>query len=250
MTDPRVCIATVADTAVVEAFDALASEQRGEPEVAMSRLQHAIGGGTFFVCVEHVGDLTNRMAKAGHMHDAGHQYVENKVKYYLPAVRRLADTDEYQQNLHGNAAFAAQEDGTDPVAYIAKVERARVRYVEAHRRLVVYNRAQYLARQAAVNLGGLNFTQAYLMLSQLKEMLEPMALFDLKMATEYDYEQAARDLDEEQGEENWLPDQKHDRAWLIAERRWRTACREAWTRTALEYLPGPDGLPRPYPWRY
>ena len=48
--------------AVLTAYCILADEQRDAPEIAMVRAQRHLGGGVLDVCLEHVGDLSNRMS--------------------------------------------------------------------------------------------------------------------------------------------------------------------------------------------
>jgi hypothetical protein len=48
--------------AVLTAYCVLGDEQRDAPEIAMVAAQHHLGGGVLDVCIEHVGDLSNRMS--------------------------------------------------------------------------------------------------------------------------------------------------------------------------------------------
>lgn len=242
---PGVLVATERDTAVLEVFNGLAEAQRGEPEGAMLRLQDAVGGGEFSWLVEHMGDLTNRMAKMWHAHDAGYEYMTEKVVRGERILNRLAQNPgAYGINVDSNADYT----GVPRSVYRARVDRRRVEYVEAHRRLVVYNRAQFLARQVAIQVGACAFMPAWLAAGALKDLLQPFEFFMLQFPTDEDRVRARVALDERYGEGNALPSQIANEAERYAVSSWYRACREAWRAEAMKYLPGPDGLPVPYPW--
>jgi hypothetical protein len=160
---------------VVRAFVALGDAQRGVPEQAMLRVHRAMdGGGPLWMPVENVGDLTHRMT---HMLTwsrypcdwDGYPYVLDKVASTLRDLRHKYGFErDYRENLKANADYA----GVPLELHAQRVREALREYAHAHSRLPVYNRAQWLARQAAVNLGLERFDVAERYLAGLERMLK------------------------------------------------------------------------------
>lgn len=159
---------------VLSAFVALGNAQRygaNSPEQLMVQAQHALGGGVLNFVIEHVGDIPHRMT---HMlgwnpPNDGYEYVENKVAKTLVVLRNAYGFErEHKQNMANNAKYYKI-----PLAeYMTKVNATLTAYANAHAKLPVYNRAQYMAREAAVALGQQNFYRAELYLSGLERMLK------------------------------------------------------------------------------
>jgi hypothetical protein len=137
--------------------------QRGKPEAAMLIVQDALkrepyssarGNGPLNYLVEHVGDLTHRMAEKYATlpgSEMGIEYVEPKLR---SAVRILSNRIDFQ---------LLNEFPEMP-------ELAR--YAQEHKKLPVYNEAQRLARDAAVAIGERNFGIARDNLQKLKDMVD------------------------------------------------------------------------------
>lgn len=156
------------DPEMVARFRKLAYAQRGEPEDAMGQAQEALGGGVMSFVIEHVGDLTNRMAKDLAWGSAGYEYVRDKVEKSLRNLRsKYGFEREYAEQMASNA----KHYGVDLKEYKRRADEALREYAEAHSKLPVYNRAQWLARQAAIDLGRQDFRSARLVLAQLEDML-------------------------------------------------------------------------------
>ena len=133
------------------AFKALADAQRGAPEAAMLAAQTDTetatatpGYNSYTNLLEHVGDLTNRMANP---QEIGATY--GKIESALIVLKNEADA----VNL-ANIPLTPQIEA----------------YAAAHEQLPVYNEAQRLARDAAVALGRKDFETARANLTALKEM--------------------------------------------------------------------------------
>jgi hypothetical protein len=154
---------------VLEAFDELADLQRGEPERAMLDVAH-FHAGLLSHALEHVGDLTNRMAKAEHVaYGEGDHYVHEKArKIHRDLVRPYGFRREHRENVESNARY----NNMPLREYDRKLDRLLKAYAEAHRRLPVYNRAQYAAREAAIALGEERFADATKHLQYLVELVE------------------------------------------------------------------------------
>lgn len=153
----------------VAAFEALADAQRGDPEIAMVQAQSVMGGGVMNWAIEHIGDLTHRMSEfPDRLPYSGYEFVYPKV---TKGVRLLTSgygfDREYRENMRNNAA--ARNQSLDQ--HMARVHPALKRYADAHAKLPVYNRAQELARDAAIHLGREQFDKATACLLDLQEML-------------------------------------------------------------------------------
>jgi hypothetical protein len=146
-----------------EAFNKLADMQRGKPEMAMLVVQDTLkkepysstrGNGPLNYLVEHVGDLTHRMAEkyaTSPGSEMGIEYVEPKIR---SALRILDNRLDFQ---------VLNEFPEMP-------ELAR--YADEHRKLPVYNEAQRLARDAAVAIGERDFNLAKSNLQKLNDMIK------------------------------------------------------------------------------
>lgn len=137
-------------------FHKLADAQRGAPELAMLDAQKALrnlpSGPALGHALEHVGDLTHRMAQRHcERMNYGREYVEPKVRTGLSVVTNPVDREHM--------------DRIPDLPELAK-------YADAHAKLPVYNEAQYHAREAAVNLGRKNFGAVEKHLMKLKAMLD------------------------------------------------------------------------------
>ncbi len=137
------------------AFAELADEQRGEPEMAMLRAQHVLGGGVMNFMVEHIGDITHRMAEHPDLIPCcGYEFVRPKVDRGL---RMLKSGYGFVKEFRENIASNARHRGVDPSELMEKINRVLLEYATAHSRLSVYNIAQDTAKHAAVTLGRQDF---------------------------------------------------------------------------------------------
>jgi hypothetical protein len=154
---------------VAKAFAELGDLQRGEPESAMLKVQHAMGGGVLSFAVEHTGDLTHRMSHMAPQGIAGRSYVHDKASKVLRMLRNLYGFErEMNENIAANARYRNIDEGM----LRKKIDAALARYAAAHEKLPVYNKVQWMARQAAIELGHKNFEHAALWLEKLKELSE------------------------------------------------------------------------------
>jgi hypothetical protein len=167
---------------VVKAFVELGNLQRDKPEHAMLRVQRIMGGGVLSPLVEHVGDLTHRMTE-----HVGYNAVYGWEDKILRPLRWLKHgygfAREYKENVKNNA----REQGIAPDFLQAKLDLALIKYADAHAELPVYNRAQYLARQAAIDIGKQNFAGSQKCLQELADLGSEDAW--VKAAMEYKLDQ-------------------------------------------------------------
>lgn len=151
---------------VQEAFYDIANQQRGSPEKVMLKIQHTMGGGVLNPVVEHTGDLIHRMTK--NTLDFGYEPMKEKVDRVLKYLSSpYGFKKEMEENIRNNARYKE----IDPEQFKDKLEELLEKYAEEHSNLPVYNEAQYLANQAAINIGKEKFNSAIKNLENLKSHL-------------------------------------------------------------------------------
>lgn len=150
---------------VVAAFMAIAHQQRGAPEEAMIAVQMYHGGGVLSPVIEHVGDITHRMTHWASY--SGHAYeIHDKVDKTL---RSLTHGYGFAREHHENMVNNAEARGELFITHRKKVTQLLEVYAAEHSKIPVYNRPQWLAREAAVALGHQQWQQAVGYLSELKQ---------------------------------------------------------------------------------
>lgn len=138
----------------IKTWDSIADQQRGKPENIMLKYQHNISGGVMFVLVEHTGDLIHRMTEKSKYGYTGKGPVLEKCKRILNYLRNdYGFKREHLENLEHNAKYYKK----DPLKFKELAEKLLTEYAISHSQIPVYNRVQWLARQASVNLGYGNY---------------------------------------------------------------------------------------------
>jgi hypothetical protein len=156
-------------TGTVDEFTDVGMYQRGAPESAMNQAQHAYGGGVGSFVMEHVGDLTHRMADPGTFTStAGYEYVSEKVAKTLRALKnKYGFNKEFLENILSNAKFRDQ-----PVEeFASNVYRTMDDYAASHGQVPVINEAQSRARAAAIAVGRRQWDEAIEHLEELNKHL-------------------------------------------------------------------------------
>ena len=142
-----------------EAFNKLARDQRGDPEIAMLRAQKKLGGGVMSYALEHTGDLTHRIAEQSGTY--GSEYVAPKVERVLRMLKNpYGFKREHEENLINNKRLPEDEK--------AVLEE----YAAAHERLVTYNPVQEAGKQAAIKLARKDFDGAIKELEFIKKTID------------------------------------------------------------------------------
>jgi len=149
---------------VIAAFTALGEAQRGDPEVAMIQVQQTIGGGVLSLLVEHVGDITHRMT-----HMIRYNLILGREKVFK-TLRWLNDSYGFEKENAENIASNAKHRGIQLARFQKQVKHVLRVYAEAHAALPVYNQAQWLARQAEIDVGLEHFNGARSCLKRLTVM--------------------------------------------------------------------------------
>jgi len=159
---------------VIAAFTELGYAQRGDPEEAMRRAQAAMGGGVMSVLIEHVGDLTHRMShKALYDYD-GYSEVHEKLDQ---TIYSLHDEYSFAHEAFENFRSNARYHGVLFETYWANIQQALAVYVAAHKALPAYNEAQWLAREAAIEVGEMHFVLAKKYLVRLQHMQKTRSMW-------------------------------------------------------------------------
>ena len=155
--DDLITTKTPEDSDVVKAFETLADSQRGLPESAMLSIQRVLsdadsGGMVLSHAAEHTGDLTHRMSqKPTFFQGYG---ISDKV-------------DSVLRSIDNPANFRPRDMET-----LTKVKGESLRYAKEHTKLKVYNKPQWLAREAAIAVGEQDFSKASRLLHELKKVAD------------------------------------------------------------------------------
>src|SRR5581483_423272 len=140
--------------ATAEDFYNLANLQRELPERAMLKVQWATGGSVMNKVVENVGDLIHRMTEKPAFYQSGYEFVKAKVESSLMYLTNGYGFErEFEENIVNNAKYK----NTTPEELRQKVYKALDNYANEYEKLPTYNRAQRLAKLAAVSLGRRKF---------------------------------------------------------------------------------------------
>lgn len=155
--------------ATKEDFWELAWSQRGKPEQAMRDFQYLMGGGIMNSTIEHVGDLTHRMAEKNTFPYAGYQYVKEKVDKTLNWLTNPYGFErEFEENIKSNAKYFEKDEDE----YRKQIYAALENYAQEHEKLVTHNKAQEIAKSAAVNLGRKQYASTIRLLKILLKHLD------------------------------------------------------------------------------
>ena len=151
-----------------EQLHEVGSTQRGAPEIAMTEAQKAMGGsGLLSYALEHGGDLTDTMTR-GVKQNAGYYDVLKKVRTIL---KSLKDEYGFERELDTQLAKAQQRSGLTEGKFHRVLNSKLRKYVEEHKKVPVYNEAQRVARQVAIDLGNKDFNSAIKNLETLQSHL-------------------------------------------------------------------------------
>jgi GNAT superfamily N-acetyltransferase len=153
---------------VAQKFEDLADEQRGAPEHAMVQAQHVIGGGLLSVIIEHAGDLIHRMSEMTSYGYTGREYVAEKLE---KLKRWLGSPYGVKKEIDENAEANARYDKIDINTYWKRVNDALKVYVQEHRKLTPYNKAQQLANDIAIKCGWQMYAAAFSSVLELEKLV-------------------------------------------------------------------------------
>lgn len=168
---------------VKEQFNNLGEAQRNLPEEAMLRAQKILNGGVLSYQIEHVGDLTHRMSDkvctAYNNPEYALEFISSKINgAYRSLTSGYGFEREFRENLKSNYEFNKERNEEfknrykDYTDFEKDCYRVLKEYANEHKKLKVYNKPQYEAKQAAIALGELKFDKALNHIKYLKELIQ------------------------------------------------------------------------------
>jgi hypothetical protein len=144
--------------------------QRGKPEQIMVKVQNFMGGGGVVpFCLEHVGDLSDRMTPRHPLHWSYGAVKEKAEKTYRSLTHSYGFEREFQENLDATIEYQKIEN---PDEYRERVYRAMQIYADAHKELLphchtnIHKNAVY----AAISLGERKFDNAAKFVGEIKRI--------------------------------------------------------------------------------
>lgn len=149
-------------------FDRLATGQRGAPESAMLKLTMYYGGGVYPFVSEHIGDITHRMSEHFSDFQGQRSLVKDKVEKTL---RILRQDYGFEREMLENEQASSSNRGIALKEFKETVREFGQRYANEHKKLPVFNRLQFAAREAAVALGEFRFNDTIRNLEVLEKSL-------------------------------------------------------------------------------
>ena len=131
-------------------LSSVAHFQRRSPEQAMNRFQHTVGGSPLSHSLEHVGDLTHRIAEQGGVF--GTQEVRPKVEAHLGyLLHPYGWNKESHEAIHANRRFRTENGAHYPSD--DEIAGLLHSYTTAHSMVPAYNKPLHEARSAAISVG-------------------------------------------------------------------------------------------------
>ena len=168
-------------------FTELAQNQRGMPEGRMKEVKETLKAGDvgLGIVVESVGDLTHRMSVEFTELNGQHNTVRDKINEALRELQGVSTAGQttleepsfeqkHEEVLQKSYEGRVLNEGYNRTfeEYRTEVDQSLSDYADEHSKLEVYNRPQYLAREAAVAVGRQDFDRARYMLNNLKKIVD------------------------------------------------------------------------------
>jgi len=176
-----------------EKFVELADQQRGEPESIMINIQKFLGGGILSYNIEHIGDLTHRIAQRIYVNydsiEAALDDIVGKINNGIGCLSNLNDFTR-RHKLELESIFEYKKDRNelegvqDKEGFNDLVEKKLKSYADSHSEIPVYNIFQLYAREAAVNLGLGKYDLTLVNLMEMDKIIKDGDF--VKIASSYD----------------------------------------------------------------
>jgi len=143
------------------------------PERQMLDLQKVMGGGVMSDTIEHAGDLLWRMTHNANTSDDW--FDAGGIKEKTTRLRRSLESSygfhtEFLENIKNNNDYLIDEGL--PGVNLKEVKTKLTQYGEAHAKLPVYNRAQWVAREVPIAISKTDYPKAITLLKVLDEWLD------------------------------------------------------------------------------
>lgn len=165
----------------LDAFKNVSDTQRGRPELAMNQLQMEGAAYELHGVVEHIGDLTHVLTNEAPYGSFRRDRVLSKIAGQINTLDKPASVinNFLEQNYRREAEFSKRD-----INEIREVsERLLKQYAEEHKKVPVYNRPQFFAREAAVAVGEKRYSDAVDYLKKLRSIAEDPVEFQQAAST-------------------------------------------------------------------
>ena len=165
----------------LDAFKNVSDTQRGRPELAMVKLQMEGSANELNGVVEHIGDLTHVLTNEAPYGSFRRDRVLGKIAGQINTLDKPDDVinNFLEQNYRSEAEFSKRD--VNEVKEIS--ERLLKQYAEEHKKVPVYNRPQFFAREAAVAVGEKRYSDAVDYLKKLRSIAEDPVAFQQAAST-------------------------------------------------------------------
>ena len=160
---------------IATAFAEVGKTQRNVPELTMVEAQGVIGGGVMSSVIEQIGDLTHRATERAMFGDSGYENFAPKVeKIFNALTQKYGFLKEFNENIAANA----KTRGVTEAALRKEVKESLSKYADAHATVPVYNRLQWLSREAAIAVGEQKFARARDLMTELHDLVQDRAAYE------------------------------------------------------------------------
>ena len=154
----------------LDAFKNVSDTQRGRPELAMVQLQKEGSANELNGVVEHIGDLTHVLTNEAPHGSFRRERVLGKIAGQINTLDRPDDViNNFLEQGYESAADFSKRDVNE---VRETSERLLKQYAEEHKKVPVYNRPQFFAREAAVAVGEKRYSDAVDYLKKLRSIAE------------------------------------------------------------------------------
>ena len=174
---------------VSKAFEDLASQQRGKPEAYVSSPRSQISQ-LFSNDMMHCQDIIHRMSEDPNWFKGGMEYVDKKVRMLIRSLNRDADwmpwLDDVKQQIENNKRYHEEQGNSTEMHNYEELIRYGKEWADEMAKLPVYNKLQYHAKEAAIQLGNLKVWDALEHLYELEKALDSGFDEYSRQATEYE----------------------------------------------------------------
>lgn len=148
----------------------VSQQQRGEPEMAMLRIQHYTNGGALSYVCEHCGDIQHRMCTGAKWNSNNKHEVQDKVKKVLNA---LTTGYGFERDYTESFTRVMREKGAESIEQeFNKLDAMLQDFSREHAKLKAYNLPHWVARQANIELGYKRFKETIKYLRLIQKMLD------------------------------------------------------------------------------
>lgn len=156
------------------AFANAAATQRAKPERAMLNITQGGNAGAWGNALEHIGDLTHRiMEKPKFNLNRGLEFVSEKLDAMIRSLETHNLGGDFMRQQKANYDYDAENSNGEYDTfekYLDNLKKMGKIYSNEHRKVPVFNKPQWLAREAAIAIGELRFDDSLRALKELDKI--------------------------------------------------------------------------------